>query len=336
MANGTAAKSVILSERWRLAALERDAVLQLGFMSVIIGLVFALFHLLCNTVAGVNSQSAFVWMVARWNDKISYGGADYSHGWLIPFISLGVLWVKRRDLLSAPKAVNQWGLAVIVLALLIHWLGAKMQQTRLSLGSLILLLWGLPLYFYGWPTAKILIFPCAYLIFCIPLTFLDTLAFPLRLFVTHQATGLLNTLGIVARQDGTAIRAPGVFEFDVADPCSGLRSLLAMTALTAGYAYFTQKTLLKKWILFLACIPLAIIGNVARVITVALVASALGDKVALGLYHDYSTYIVFTVAVGFMIGIGLLLKTDFTQLGRRLRAWLTRRMEPAGAEERPA
>jgi len=328
MAHGTAEKSLVLSERWRLAALEREQVIQLGFMAVIIGFVFSLFHLLGNTVADVNSQSAFVWMVSRWNDSISYGGVDWSFGWVIPPICLLAVWFRRRELLSAPKAINQWGLAVIVLALLVHWLGAKMQQTRLSLASLILLLWGLPLYFFGWQMAKILIFPCAYLIFCIPLTFLDTLSFPLRMFVTHVATAMLNIIGIEAHQSGSAIiGVGGGFSFDVADPCSGLRSLLAMTALTAIYAYFTQKTLLKKWALFLTCIPLAIAGNIARVITVALVAAALGDKVALGLYHDYSTYILFSVAVVFMIGIGVLLNTDFVRVGRRLKAWLTQRVE---------
>ena len=331
MAKDMTTDSLILSERWRLAALERAQVTQLGFMAVIIGLIFALFHLLGNTVENVNSQSAFVWMVARWSDSLSYGGADYSHGWLIPFVSLGVLWYKRRELLAAPKTINQWGLAVIVLALLVHWFGAKMQQTRLSLASLILLLWGLPLYFFGWQLAKILIFPCTYLLFCIPLTFLDTLAFPLRLFATMIASGSLNIIGIEAHRSGTAIysAAGGGFSFDVADPCSGLRSLLAMTALTAVYAYFTQKTLLKKWALFLACIPLAIAGNIARIITVALVAEALGDKLALGLYHDYSGYVVFSVAIGLMVGTGVVLNTDFVGAWQRLKTWLSQRMEPA-------
>ncbi|MCX7007704.1 MAG: archaeosortase/exosortase family protein, partial [Kiritimatiellaeota bacterium] len=140
--------SAILSERWRLAVLSREQLIQIGFMSAIIGLIYVLFHLLGNTVENVSSKSAFMWMIARWNDSISYGGADYSHGWLIPPVSLGVLWFKRRELIAAPKAVCQWGLAVIVLALMVHWLGAKISQTRLSLIALIMLLWGMPLYFF--------------------------------------------------------------------------------------------------------------------------------------------------------------------------------------------
>ena len=95
-----------------------------------------LFHLFGNTVENVNSSSAFVWMVSRWSDKQSFG-VDYSHGFLIPFVSLAVLWHRREEIKLAPKQVCLWGLGVIVMALAFHWLGAKMQQTRISLVSLI-------------------------------------------------------------------------------------------------------------------------------------------------------------------------------------------------------
>ena len=162
------------------------------------------------------------------------------------------------------------------------------------------------------------------MIFCIPLNFLDALAFPLRMVSTVMSTSLLNGLGIAAERAGTAIKsaAAGGFEFDVADPCSGLRSLLAMTALTAVYAYFTQKTLLKKWLLFAASIPLAVIGNIARVTTVALVAEAFGQPMALGLYHDYSGYVIFGVAIALMIGIGSLLDLNYREVWKRWKVAL--------------
>jgi exosortase len=322
------AASEILSERWRLAVLERTQLVQLAFMAVIIGLLYVLFHLLGNTVEhNVGGRSAFTWMVSRWSDSISYGGADYSHGWLIPFVSLGIVWTKRRELITVPRGLCQWGLAVIVAALLIHWLGAKIQQTRLSLAALILLLWGVPLYFFGWQVAKFLIFPCAYLIFCIPLTFLDTLSFPLRIFATAFSTHTANLLGIGVYSAGSRIMsdASGGFSFDVADPCSGLRSLLAMTALTAVYAYATQKTQLKKWVLFLASIPLALAGNSARILSIIIVSAAFGEKAALKVYHDWSGYIMFIVAVGLMVGTGVLMNTDYRQVWRRFKGWLTAR-----------
>jgi len=320
----TAASMSIWSERWRLAALSRDELVRLALTAAMVGVAFILFHLQGNTTdVRAYGQSALLWMIQRWNDA----GGDLSHGYLIPFVSLGILWFKRREFTSLPKQQSRAGLAVIVLALLLHWLGAKAQQTRLSLAGLLLLIWGVPFYFHGWPVARLLLFPCAYLAFCIPLNFLDSMTFPLRILVTVAATGLLNGLGIEAQRSGSAIysTAAGGFNFDVADPCSGLRSLLAMTALTAVYAYLTQKTLVKQWILFLSSIPLAIIGNIARITTVALVAEAFGQKLASGLYHDYSGYVVFSVAIGLMVGVGSLLNLDYRGAWHR---WKQRLLSP--------
>ena len=309
----------IWNERWRLAALGEVDYLRAGLASLMVGLIFFIFHFQGNTVEiNMFGRSALLWMTERWQDSISYGG-DYSHGWLIPFVSIYIIWLKRNDLAQAPKAVSRIGLALVVTALLIHWLGAKAQQTRLSLFGLALLIWAIPYYFYGWRVAKILMFPCAYLLFCIPLNFLDSLTFPLRILATIISTALLNGLGIAAERAGSAIysMAAGGFSFDVADPCSGIKSLLAMTALTAVYAYFTQKVWWKKWLLFLSSIPLAIVGNIARITTVAVVAEAFGEKLALGLYHDYSGYVVFSVAIGLMIGVGALLNLNLAEMRER-------------------
>lgn len=311
--------SRIWSERWRLAALGREDYLRAGLMAVMVGLIFALFHFQGNTVeVNMFGRSALLWMSERWQDSISYGG-DYSHGWLIPFVSGYIIWMKRQEIAGVSKSVSRVGLALVVMALLTHWLGAKAQQTRLSLFGLALLLWALPFYFQGWKVAKILMFPCAYLIFCIPMNFLDSLTFPLRILATIISTALLNGLGIAAERSGSAIysMAAGGFSFDVADPCSGIKSLIAMTALTAVYAFFTQKVWWKKWLLFLSSIPLAIIGNIARITTVAVVAEAFGEELALGLYHDYSGYVVFSVAIALMISLGALLNLKLVELRER-------------------
>jgi exosortase len=327
-------KTKIWSERWRLAALDRDALIKIGLVSVIVGLAFVLFHLLGNTERiHAYGRSVIDWMLTRWRDPAAFGGIDYSHGFFIPLVSIGVLWWRRNDLIAAPKYVSRIGLAIVLLALLIHWMGAKSQQPRVSLFSLLMLFWGIPFYFYGWSVAKLLIFPCAYLIFCIPLNFLDSLTFPLRILSTIISTTVLNGLGIEAERSGSAIysTAAGGFTFDVADPCSGIRSLLAMTALAAVYAFVTQKTLLKKWVLFISSIPLAIVGNIARIVTIALVAEAFGQKAATGLYHDYSSYIFFPVAIGLMVGIGSLLNLNLQRAWSQWKQHLLSPISPSSA-----
>lgn len=316
----------VWSERWRLGALTPSEVIKIGLISVIIGLLFMMFHMLGNTVTNVESRSAFAWMIARWGDTVSFG-ADYSHGYFIPLVSIAVVWFRRKEIFEARKYVDWKGLVVVVLALFMHWLGAKMQQTRISLMSLILLIWGVPFYLLGWQTAKRLIFACSYLIFCIPLNFMDVIAFPLRIFSTILATNTLNGIGIGAVRSGTAIYSTvaGGFEFEVADPCSGLRSLLAMTALTAVYAYFTQRTFIRKWLLFIASIPLAVAGNIARIVTVAVVAEAFGGKLALGLYHDYSGYILFTAAITLMVVLGGVMNLEFKEVYSKWKSALLHR-----------
>lgn len=316
----------VWSERWRLGALDPAELVRIGLISVIIGLMFMMFHMLGNTVVNVGSRSAFQWMFARWGDTISFG-ADYSHGYFIPFVSLGVIWYRRKEIFAVRMYTDNRGLAVVIFALAVHWLGAKMQQTHFSLASLVLLIWGVPFYLFGWELAKKLIFPCSYLIFCIPLNFMDVMAFPLRIFSTKLAAGMLNGIGIGAVRSGTAIysNVAGGFEFDVADPCSGLRSLLAMTALTAVYAYFTQRTLVRKWVLFMSSIPLAVVGNIARIVTVAIVAEAFGGKLALGIYHDYSGYILFTASITMMVVIGGVLNLEFSEVLKKWKSVLLHR-----------
>jgi len=304
--------TLIWSDRWRLGALTRNEIVNIGYISVLIGFLFVLFHLLGNYVENVNSKSAFTWMISRWGDKQSFG-ADYSHGYLIPFVSLAVIWYKREDFFAAPKQICKWGLMVIVMALAMHWMGAKMQQTRLSLMSLILLLWGIPFYFFGWKVAKLLIFPCAYLIFCVPLNFLDSLSGPLQHLATSMAHSMLGGMGIECERVGTQLMSP-YFQLNVEAPCSGLRSLLAMTALTAVYAYFTQKTFVKKWLLFLFSIPIAVAGNIGRIISIALVSITAGQQFGTGLHHDWSGYVLFTVSISLMVGFAKLLDVNYKEL----------------------
>ena len=263
-------------------------------------------------------SSAVLWMVGRWN----WAGADMSHGWLIPLVSLYMVWWRREELLNAPKKIYWGGFWMVVTALFLYLIGVRVQQTRLVLASLIGVLWGIPFFLYGQQIARILLFPCAYLVFCIPMTFLDSLTFPLRIISTTVTTELLNGFGVSVTRIGTAIHVNmgKGFSLDVAHPCSGLRYLLAMVALTTAYAYFTQKSPLKRGLLSLSAIPLAMAGNIARITLIALVGVLFGEEFALGFYHDYSGYVVFGVATMLMLGIGSL-------LNRPWQAWRLKKPE---------
>jgi exosortase len=246
--------------------------------------------------------SALRWMISRWE----LAGEDMSHAWLIPLVSLWALWHRRASLLRGRYSMDKRGLFIVVMALLMYSAGLRAQQTLMVLASFIMLLWGLPFYAFGWQMAKQLAFPCAYLVFCIPFTFLNDLTLPLRLISTSVSSTILNGMGISVTRLGTAlhVNAGGGFSLDVAHPCSGLRYLVAMIALTTAYAYFTQRGAVRRVTLSLLSIPLAMIGNIVRIVLIAVVGVWFGAEMAVGFYHDYSGYVVFGVSTLLMIWIG--------------------------------
>jgi exosortase len=310
----------IWNPRYPLTVLRRRDWWRLAGSAILFTFGFAMFHLM-GSVPNIGNwgRSALVWVVDRWNDYgISMGSGDYSHGFLVPVAALYVVWMQRDSLIRATKKVSLWGLILVCLALMAHYFGVKTQHARLSLFSLIGLCWSVPFYFYGWQVAKRLIFPCAFLIFAVPLNFLDGLTFPLRLVNTHISVNVLQFLGLDVKQVGTAIYGPpynatATLKLDVADPCSGIRSLTAMMALTAIYGYLVLPGIWRKWVLFLAAIPLAMAGNIFRIVSIGIMAEAINTNIATGLPHDYAGFIVFGCAIALMVALSLFLNRDFSR-----------------------
>ena len=244
---------------------------------------------------------------------------DMSFGWYVPLFSLYVLWTERKALCDAAGAASWAGMAAMLPFLAIGFLGARGIQVRFEILAFAGLLLTIPWAFWGGKVAKRMLFPAAFLLFCIPMaTFLDVITVHLRLFATSTAYELLRGFGADVIRHGTMIgSANGTFEIDVAEPCSGLRSIFALMALTAGYAYFTQPTWLRRGILFAASVPLAILGNVARILTICLVANYASSDFATGFYHDYSGFVVFAVAIALMIAVGDLISRIAAKFRKR-------------------
>jgi len=295
----------------------RSTPLEVSLALISVSLLIALFHWFGNrSSVAMESPSLFVWVGAQWLKS----GGDFSHGWIMPLISLYIIWLKRRDLAATRPRHSVTGLVIVVLALVLHWAALRAQQPRVSLVALAFLSWSIPFFLYGWPVARLLMFPCGYLLLCFTSYLLVAFTFPLRTLASALSTHVLNGFGVAAERNGTMIfsAAGGGFSFNVADPCSGLRSLAAMTALAAPFAYLTQKTILKRWLLFAMSVPLAMIANTLRIVTIAAVAEWVGQERAMALYHDYSGYIVFVMATLLMLGTGSLLHI---QWGEALRRW---------------
>lgn len=266
-----------------------------------------------TTILGV-IFAALVWgfqaMIFRHAPGVfSSPSEDMSFAYFVPLFSLYVVYTERRRIADSVGNSSFWGLIAILPLLALGILGVRGIQLRLEILAFVGLLVAVPWALFGARTARAVLFPAAFLLFCIPLaTFLDVVTVHLRLLATAVSEAILTGCGVqVVRQGSMLAAADGAFSIDVAEPCSGLRSIFALMALTAGYAYFTQPTFWRRILLFSFSVPLAILGNVARILTICIVASFASEKFALGFYHDYSGYVVFLVAISLMVGVGELI-----------------------------
>ena len=231
---------------------------------------------------------------------------DMSYGWYIPLFSLYVVWQERRKIAESVGSPSVVGLLFVLPSLFVGFIGARGLQVRFEILGFVGLLFGLTWTFFGRRTVGRVIFPIGFLLFCLPLhSYLDLVTIHLRLLAVSIASATLQGCGVEVVRQGTMLVSPaGAFSIDVAEPCSGLRSLFAMMALTAGYAYFTQPTWIRRGLLFALSVPIAILGNVARIFSIVAIAASCSSDFATGFYHDYSGYIVFLVAILLMVATG--------------------------------
>jgi exosortase len=278
-------------------------------LAVIAAQVVFLFHVFGNTTdLRVFSRSAFEWMWRLWNMPEIYGGASYAHAALVPFVSLGLLWWRRRELAAASPSVAWPALLIVLLALALHWAGCKAQQTRLSAIALVVLLWGLSAFLCGWKVARITAFPCALLFFCVPLNFLDSLAYRLHVVEAKAAAVLLAGVGIRVHHAGSSVVLPGGAPLAAAAPCSGVATMLTVCALVALWAYIALRPWWKQALLCLLGPAIFVAANVLRLMFLALLAQMLGLDVTAWADHKLSLALVYALAVVLALCAGFLLR----------------------------
>ncbi|HBG45918.1 MAG TPA: exosortase [Deltaproteobacteria bacterium] len=244
------------------------------------------------------------YMILQW-----YSDPNYSHGFIVPVVSGYMLYQNRVALKEVILSPSAWGLPVIViglLAFLAGYLGTEYFTMRVSF---LIVLAGIILFLFGKMAFKAVSMPFGYLFFMVPLPYIvyDAVAFPLKLMVAKYSVLFLQAVGVVVWRDGNIIMFPNI-ELEVADACSGMRSLFSLLALAVALAYFTQKTGFKRLILALTAIPIAIAANSIRVITTGILAKHFGSKAAEGFFHEFAGLAVFAMAFAMLVAVGVLLR----------------------------
>ena len=227
-----------------------------------------------------------------------YNDGDYSHGFLVPLLSGYLIWRKRSVLAKVPRHPSLSGMFVVLASLGMLFLGSLGAELFLSRFSLIGVICGLVVYFGGWALLWAMAFPIAFLLFAIPLPALiyNEIVFPLQLIASAFATRTLEILNIFPiMREGNVLVMPGM-RLEVVEACSGIRSLMSLLALAAGYGYLAERSAVVRWLLFLAMVPLAIISNGTRVMITALMTHYIGPEAAEGFMHEFSGWVIFVVA----------------------------------------
>lgn len=296
------------------------------------------FNILCGTAALVLLLFAVPYAQGYIGGRVTlarslhslWGNEQWQHCWLVlPAIGI-ILYAQRKQLASLTELGTPWGLSILILAFAIYWAGYRVENYYLGFLSVHLMVGGLILWLGGWRWLSALAFAYGFLVFVWPLYFLEnSITFPLRMTMAKSSALVLDHLGVPVSVIGTGIvsaadpliglRAGELFRIDVADPCSGIRSLFALIMIAALYGHFTLKAWWQKGILIASSIPLAMLGNLARILMLTFGIMTMGSEIAIGKdpltdpswFHMLAGYLVFAVALGGTMGLGLLLATLF-------------------------
>ena len=269
---------------------------------------------------GATRTTVFSFMSWIWKNQ-----SEWEHCWLVPLAVVGLVYYQRKALAGLPQRSSWFGLVALVGTLFCYWVGYLADNIYLGYASLLAFFGSVTLWLLGWRWLKALAFPIAFLAFMFPLPFIDNvLAFPLRILMSTASVGFLNLIGLSCLQNGTAIisspdfaanlAAGELFAVDVADPCSGIRSLFALMMVSSLYGYIVMDRSWQKWVIFLCSVPLAVAGNFTRIIMLTVGTITLGNDTAIGTleepstFHMASGFLVFGVALGGMVLLGSLLQ----------------------------
>ena len=273
----------------------------------------AMFQFFGNATRGyIDTASVFWWWGFQWFDAAS----EAEHGLLIVALSGWLGWRNLRGAESGePRAESselraesaddrlQAGsylpaLAAMAVGLTLHALGFAAQQTRVSILALLLFAWGVVRLGGGPRWGRVAAFPLGFLVFAIPLGAIDEIGLPLRLSVVEAGEWLARAAGIAVVRNGTQLLAPdGRFNYDVAAPCSGVNSLVALTALSVLIGYLNFRGGVRRLLVLLPCLPLVYGGNVARITAIVFAAQWGGPKWG-EFAHTVMGYGVFVIVLG--------------------------------------
>jgi exosortase D (VPLPA-CTERM-specific) len=266
-------------------------------------------------LVGALYSSILFHLVNNWRND-----ANFSHGFFVLPFSLFVLWEDRARLARLQRLPSAWGLLILVLALAVLIVGVLGAELFLSRISLLLVIAGLVVFFGGWQYFRAVLFPWAFLILMIPIPAIifSEITFPLQMLASKFAAGALPLCGVPVLREGNIINLPAM-PLEVAEACSGIRSLLSLTTLAIVYGYFMETRISIRVALALGSIPIAILANSLRIVGTGLLVQYWDVNKANGFFHTFSGWLLFVVSLIMLFLLHKLLQLVRLQFAGRPR-----------------
>jgi exosortase len=223
---------------------------------------------------------------------------NFSHGFFVPLFAVFVVWQERHRLAEISSSPTWLGLFVLAGALGLLITGQLGAELFLARFSFVLLLAGLILFFLGWNYFRALLFPWAFLLLMIPIPTIlfNQITFPLQLQASRVAAVTLPLFGVPILREGNVIQLP-VISLEVAEACSGIRSLMTLATLAIMYGYLMERRVWVRCLLAVASIPIAIVANSVRIIGTGLLVQYWDPDKAEGFFHASWGWIIFVLSL---------------------------------------
>jgi exosortase len=223
---------------------------------------------------------------------------NYSHGFFVPAFSLFVLWQQKDRLHNLPLRPSWSGLLVLSCALLVLMAGVLGAELFLSRFSFLLAIAGLVVLVYGWNHLGAGLFAWLFLLFMIPIPniIFNEVTFPLQLLASKAAAWTLPALGVPVLREGNVIQLPAM-ALEVAEACSGIRSLMSLATLAVIYGYFLEPRKVIRVALALGAVPIAVLANGFRIVGTGLLVQYWDPEKAEGFFHAFSGWLIFVVSL---------------------------------------
>jgi exosortase len=263
-----------------------------------------------------------------WTDE------NYSHGLLVPFIIGFIVWQERKRFTEEQRTSALWlGAVCVGFALFALWAGTAGAELFVQRVSILLMLAGIVIYFFGVRIIRVVAVPMLLLALAIPIPqiIFNKIAFPLQLFASRCAVSAMSFFAIPVLRQGNVIElmplgAKEPKRLAVVEACSGIRSLMTLVTLAVVYAYFTRPNRFaggppagrqrrayrtfafwRAVLLIAAAVPIAILTNAVRVSGTGVLAHYYGTRVADGFFHSFSGWVIYIAAAALLFATGWML-----------------------------